>query len=414
VLVTPHPPRPDFFRFCRAADTKADVTPDAWTTSASQVSLYDVHSGGCARKWVFRYLLGLKTPQHPAAALGEDVDTGQLQPYLRDGRPFDFTRPSGEIAASGLAFLPKPKTNSLEVQKHFVIPSPTLIEGEPVGIQFQGYIDLWLPRGMTGDAETPLVIDFKTTSDLKWAKSEEDLKTDTQAQLYAFAAAYLTRKRTVDLTWIYLQTRGARKAKRVHLQVTADQAAEQFARINDVALEMKTARDANPSPLELPPNPDACESYGGCPYRDRCNLSPAQVIAAVAAKEERKESMSNTAAFLAAMRAKKSGGQAAPAVVPAAVPAPAPAPAIEVVGINPPESTLPPPAPAPPAPAPVEAKRRGRPAKPAPTAPAVEQLGITTAETAPAPAAPDEDHVPSPEAVLACIRTLVRYARSVK
>jgi RecB family exonuclease len=400
---------------------------DVWLTSASQIQLYR----DCARKWAFRYLAGLKTPQHPAAALGEEVDTYQLQPYLRDDRPFDFTKPSGEIAASGLVYLPKPKSNKLEVQKHFVIPSPTFIEvdgkKEPIGIKFQGYIDLWMPEG-NGTTTNLTIIDFKTTSDLKWAKSEEDLKTDVQAQLYAFAGMYLTRKPVADLAWVYFQTRGARRAKQTQLRVTADHAAEQFQRIDNIAIEMKGVRDQNPNPLDLPANPEACEAYGGCPYRDRCNLSPAQVIAAIAAKEERVEIMSNAGSMLAAMRAKKAGaqtGQQAAALAPAPAAQSAPSPpspsvaehvaanpqaawmtapqdpryavigkrpngapifAYEVAGqaapINPPESASVFPAAAPEKEVPVATlpplgvKRRGRPPKAEQTAPAPEDVTL--------------------------------------
>lgn len=327
------------------------ITEERLLFSASQVTLYRE----CARKWAWRYLAGIKSPQHAAAALGQEVDDEQLQPYLRDGRPLDFSRQSGSgyIAAAGLAYLPQPKTPGLVVQKYFCIPSPTWIdkigpEGrsrEHIGFAFQGYMDLWLPDSklvpdMPGGA--PFVGDFKTTGDLKWAKTEKDLATDVQAQLYATAAMFSTGARTVDLAWIYFQTRGTRKSKRTYLRVVGDQVAEQFGKINETALEMREARIANPAPLDLPPNPEMCEAYGGCPYRDRCNLSPAQIIEALDAKSDRlanalglngDTTMANTNApnqtsnLLASMRAKKAaqGGQAGTAVPPAQAPVAQPA-----------------------------------------------------------------------------------------
>ena len=328
------------------------VDDDVWLASASQISLFR----DCARKWAFRYLAGIKAPQHPAAALGEDVDTGQLQPFYREKRPFDYTRPSADIAASGLGLLPKPGPG-IEVQKKFVILSPSKSDNGKNLFGYQGYIDLYAKKGVVGFLppcsihddchvdprlaeacanDNPLVLDFKTTSDLKWAKSQEDLRTDIQAQLYAFETFYETRAPAVDLVWVYFQTRGAKRAKRTHLRVLPDEAAEQFQRINETAKEMYGIRGANPNPMDLPPTVEACEAYGGCFYRDRCNLGPAQVLAAIAAKEERTMNMADATAMLAAMRAKKAGAQPAiagpgaggGAVPPAAAPSPSSPPGV--------------------------------------------------------------------------------------
>ena len=87
--------------------------------SASQITLYR----DCPRKWGWKYLAFLSEPQSDAGKLGDAVDSGQLQPYLRAGTPFDYTRPdqAGYIAASGLQHLPKPGTPGLEVQKWFQV-----------------------------------------------------------------------------------------------------------------------------------------------------------------------------------------------------------------------------------------------------------------------------------------------------
>lgn len=260
-----------------------------WATdlaSPSQQTLFD----DCQRKWAFRYLLGIKQPQTPSQALGTEVDNEQLQPYLRDGRPFDFSRVSGYIAAAGLAYLPPPKTHGLEVQKHFLMPSPTWRNGEHIGFGYQGYMDLWLPdSGVVPDMPggAPFVGDFKTIKALKWAKSKEQLLKDNQAMLYATSALYVTGAKAVDLSWMYFQTEGARKAKRTYLRVVSDQVAEAFSEINERAIDMQRIRAERPNPLDLPPSPDQCEAFGGCPHRDTCNLSPAQIIEAQAAKVNR-------------------------------------------------------------------------------------------------------------------------------
>lgn len=355
---------------------RAKVVSALPLVSASQISLYRE----CARKWAWRYISKIQTPQHPAAALGTEVDDTQLQPYLRDGRPFDFTRESGYIANAGLEFLPKPQSLGLEVQRHFILPSPA--SGERFA--YQGYMDLWLPDsslvpGMPGGA--PFVGDFKTTSDLKWAKSEEVLSRDVQAMLYATDALFETGADAVDLAWIYFQTRGPRRTKRTHLRVTSNHAIEQFKAIERTALEMFEARATVTDPLSLPPTPSQCEAYGGCPFRSRCNLSPADHFAALSARDTGFQSQSqkgidmsnSTSSLMANLKAKKAAAQAtsptdgplAPSQNAHSTPAPSPPapseqPSLEehiasnpragflipgALGINPPEKDLPPPTP---------------------------------------------------------------------
>jgi hypothetical protein len=409
--------------------------------SASQINQWN----DCERKWGWKYIAKIPQPDTFASALGTEVDDTQLQPYLRDDRPLDFSRPSGYIAAAGLAFLPKPKTMDLEVQKHFVIPSPT-----DARFGFQGYLDLWLPHGgpdapppPTPGLIVPNVRDFKTTGNWKYAKTSKQLETDVQAQLYATWAMWETGARVVDLDWIYFATKGAYKAKRVHLRVTGDHVAEQFSQINDTAVVMYAARKSVTNPLELKANPAMCEAYGGCPYRDKCNLSPGEVVDAQAAQWARKVETSimgdeaaaagGTMSLVARMNAQKAAARAGAAGVVQPPPASAatgqpaersttaagipvenlPAWATSevdprranAVGINPPESALPPAPPvgsvqAPPAVAyaadadveraidNVSPRRRGRPRK-APADPLGADAALHAASS-PQPSAPPE------------------------
>lgn len=356
--------------------------------SASQVTLYRE----CARKWAWKHIAKIETPQHPAAALGDEVEKGQLVPYLRDGRPFDFTKPSGYIANSGLEYLPEPKTPGLQFQHKFVIPSPTWSTGpggerEHIGFGYIGYKDFThadskiLPNipSFEGGA-VPLVGDFKTTSNVKeYAKTEETLRTDVQANLYAFDAMYQTGSRVIDLVWITMQTGEVRRAVRAHYRAHASDVAEQFVRINETATEIHQIRKKSQAPsapgaaaypLTLPKNLSMCEEFKGCPYIEHCQLSATERAEAHALAEEKrrqwrlrkeKKTVSNTPnatiALLAGLRNRQPSG-AAPPVAPTAPTAPAspelaqhiaenPRAAFLVAGIpalpiNPPESALPP------------------------------------------------------------------------
>ncbi len=316
--------------------------------SASQISKYRE----CARKWAWRYIAKLPDPTGPAAALGTEVDDTQLQPYLRDGRTFDYSRESGNIAAAGLAYLPKPKSHGLEVQKHFVMPSPTYVDGQHIGFGYQGFIDLWMPTGGMPDIDGhPVVCDFKTTGNWRYALTPEGLKTNVQAQLYATWAMFSTGARVIDLVWIYFATKGPRKAKRVHLRVHADHVAGQFSAINATALEMYEVRRTCTDPLDLPPNTDACGMFGGCPYQANCNLSPAQIIDSKASQwtQNTESQVSNSSGgavgLLARLRAAKEpvGGASGYEMSPQQLDGQAAADAgVAAVGINPPEAKLPP------------------------------------------------------------------------
>jgi hypothetical protein len=180
--------------------------------------------------------------------------------------------------------------------------------------------------------------------------------------LYATHAIFETDSEIVDLNWLYMRTQDAPKVKPVRLRVHAEHVFKQFDEIEATGLEMLEAHkafDADPhahGPLSLKPNVDACDAYGGCPYRDKCNLSPKEIIESKAAKVRRlteESSMSGAVDLLAKLRAKRPSGP---------VPSPIeernvasmepPSTACEVteakalpepLPINPPESALPPP-----------------------------------------------------------------------
>jgi hypothetical protein len=234
--------------------------------SASQISLFQQ----CQRRWGWKYIARIaEGPETAAQKTGNETED-QIGKYLTEDRAFDYTKPSGYIAASALAYFPKPKTPGLVLQKHFVIPSPTFIAGAHVGFGYQGYKDLWLPSsalvpgvldtlgewlGETVDPR-PIDCDFKTTSSISdWAKTEDTLAVDPQAMLYATATMFETRVHESDLAWIYMQTKGAKRAKRTTLRVTREHVKEQFRGLDATACEMHAIREralrthtGNPAP----------------------------------------------------------------------------------------------------------------------------------------------------------------------
>ncbi len=338
--------------------------------SASQITGFRE----CARKWAWKYIAKIEAPPHPSALLGTDVHA-QLEGYLGQGKPLDFSKDTGYIAAPALEMLPKPMSEGLEVEKHFEMPSHT----PNAGFGYQGYIDVWLPTGgMPGVGSPsdvyPAVVDFKTTGNWNYAKTAENLKTDVQAQVYAMWAMREMKSTLVDLVWIYMATRGARKARRVHLRVHGQDVAQQFSAINDTAIQMLEIRKTVTDPLSLPPTPSMCEAYGGCPYRSQCNLSPGEIIDSQAAKwvnQMESTTVNTTSSLLAQLKAKRAGIKTGYEMSPEQLNGQAAADkGVAVVGINPPESLLPPAPPVGAAPialvepaVAIEKAKRGRPKK---------------------------------------------------
>jgi hypothetical protein len=286
------------------------VSSETLLLSATQISLV----GECERKWALAYVCGFKSPQTPAQALGQAVDDGQLQPYLKWGRPFDDSE-AGKIAAAGLQFLPKPRaqTPGLEAQKYFKIPSASSLQGQPAPFAYQGYLDIWAPKGgfptipFTGN---PQVGDSKTTKNKRYAKTEEQLKKDPQAMLYSVWAMFDHRSREgkipkgVDLNWIYFLTDGSYKAFERKATAVADEVFARFLEIDKVGQHILDLWEKAPRrgeededawletrkayALSLPPNPKMCAEYGGCPHRHICNLGPGEITGDELTEEQKR------------------------------------------------------------------------------------------------------------------------------
>lgn len=277
--------------------------------SASAISTYV----DCERKWGWNYLEHVPRVDKPSTALGTMVHK-QIEEYYH-GIPLDFSHPSGYVAASILEYLPEPR-EGLEVESEFLLISPKH--------RYYGLIDL-LDYGT--------IFDHKSTSSLSWAKTEDDLREDIQAILYATQA--LTRwpeLPSVNLQWTYGQTKGARKSKPVCLTLTHDEVAPRFLEIEGICDEIDSHKGKRA--LDLQPNPDACQKFGGCDFRHLCNLSPLANIRSVMSQGQ--------SSLIAQLKARQAAAaQGAPQAAPTAPEAPKASP-VKDGQINPPEYQPPP------------------------------------------------------------------------
>ncbi len=266
-----------------------------WTVSPSQLATYI----DCPRKWGWEKLEGLRGAQHPSAALGTRVHE-VLEAWLTKATPPDLEEVfsvgdkvhyPGRIAQEGLHHLPPPGSVFVESSFHWDI--------------FAGRIDAaW--QG----AEGPAVLDHKTTSNLGYAKTTEDLKTDPQAIIYASAALAEVAAPHVDMFWIYYKTSKPYRSERVHLRVTREYAAEALRPLRELGQQLLELRRSGARALDLPPEPKSCGRFGGCAFVSKCNLSSAEIMRSMMSLPQSLEEK------IAAHKASKMNGHVVPAVPP--------------------------------------------------------------------------------------------------
>lgn len=231
--------------------------------SPSQIATF----GECPRRWGWQKLENMRGVQKPSAALGERVHK-ILEAWMTSATPPNREETflieekiyyPGLIAESGIHLLPPPGSGFVESWFEWSI--------------FNGRIDFaW--KG----PECPAVLDHKTTSNLGYAKTTEDLKTDPQAIIYASAALEETQAHAVDLFWVYYKTSKPYKAERVHLRVTREYATEALRPLQERGELMLELRRSGARALDLPPNANACGDYGGCDFIKHCNLSSQEIM----------------------------------------------------------------------------------------------------------------------------------------
>lgn len=277
------------------------------TISASAIESFDPSLGGCARKWAFSRLDGVPKPQSPGAALGSRChELWEL--YLRDGVPFDLSTVEGRICQATQHLLPAGGRGLVDVETSFRF--------EWEGVTWAGKKDAayWERKGGTvteefivGDDKTfRVVLDHKTTSDFRYAKSERtSLLGHPQAPIYALEEHEMICGRApVRLAWNYVKhgvtfdkdappgpygytIKSARRPVAfeppVRLIVSRAEAEDALGRFVPTAKRMLKIIQEPPAPHEgsiarqLEPNPDACEAFGGCPYRAQCGLTPQEI-----------------------------------------------------------------------------------------------------------------------------------------
>jgi len=217
--------------------------------SPSQLSTFEL----CPRKWAWSKIEGLRLPSNAQAQFGTDVHA-HLEEYLSKGTPIDLTKKTGEVALAMLPYAPAP--------------------GE-AAIEEWFYLDFWghRLRGKKDAERFAVVWDWKTTSDLMWAKTPETLREDIAACVYALDSMLKSGLDYAHLRWVYAQRKKPFKVRPVDVTLTKDDIVPTLRRVKKIADEIANI-PSGARALDLPYDANACSAYGGCPYVELCNLTP--------------------------------------------------------------------------------------------------------------------------------------------
>jgi len=207
----------------------------------------------CPRRWGHIYLEGRREPSTDAAEAGTRVHA-LLEAYLRDGTEIPRAEvwngyAIGEIAHDMTQHLPPAGT----------VPDVEIaLALEVAGIKYRGRIDA-LHYGV--------VYDHKTTSDLRYAKT--DLENNIQALIYG---RWLNADG--DLQWTTGRTKKGIKSIKTRLPIVKDEIAARFdAVVTPIARQIMSAY-AHGDVTLLDKNTDSCTMYrpNGCPFLNHgCN-----------------------------------------------------------------------------------------------------------------------------------------------
>jgi hypothetical protein len=320
------------------------IGPEGLRLSASQVETFRL----CAAKWArSRIHPGRSTP---AAQLGSEVhwcmENWTAHGTVPHVAPLVF-KPNGayvsgatdravEIANALIPYAPRPGTVDTESEIRIVRSAATYTGRRdyvrPAELDACATFYRHLSPEAQRDVESftrvlglalfPIVGDYKTTSNLKWAKTPDELRGDTAANLYAEAEMQAQGTDVCGLEWPYITTTAPYKVRVVRLVVLRADVERVLRQVDDTAHEMRPYHGV---PIEdVPRTLTACDAFGGCPYIGECAPTAMQRMGSIMTQSVTAASPSPLAQRLRDSLAGRSSAAPAPAIPAAAVATPEP------------------------------------------------------------------------------------------
>lgn len=224
------------------------------SVSASQINTFL----DCRRKWYFDKVMGCPQPETEAMGRGTRIHE-QMEKWYQFGT--EPTYPSA-IAALQLGTVPQRDPNIIiEEPRNYGLG--LFASGVPV----RGRIDMFLPP----ENGIFKVLDWKSTSNLRYAKSPEELARNPQGIIYLkYGFQQHPDAHYGIFQHVYLKTKNGFGAVSVETDLLDRAHVDRvYAHIESVVAEMKETA-AIPTVADVPPELSACDKYGGCPYRGTC------------------------------------------------------------------------------------------------------------------------------------------------
>jgi len=246
--------------------SKAVINGQIQHLSVTAITCFDPKEfGGCNRRWWFKYVAGLPEEPQLSQITGAKIHKA-IEGYLLNGAPI-----KNPIVSAGAHFIPQ-RSPSILVER------PTAGVLTAGGIPMKGYIDVYNQSPLYIDsmgqvqAMTPNqveVLDWKTTSDLRYAKTGKELLTTQMVGYAKFATTVQPELESVRLSHVYFQTKGRPSAVKNTTTISLDSIIEKYQAIENVAEQIKqVALLAQAS--QVPANRASCSAYRGCPFLNSC------------------------------------------------------------------------------------------------------------------------------------------------
>lgn len=220
--------------------------------------------GGCNRRWWLKYVAGLPEEAQLSQIVGTKIHK-DIETHLLKGTPV-----TNEVVKAGLHFLPTPGT--VEVEKPFngILTA--------AGIPMKGFLDVY-NKGpiyidslghvqLMGSGELE-VLDWKSTSDLKYAKAGNELKTTQMVGYAKFASLLEPQLERVRLSHVYFKTKGRPEAVKNSVIISLDEIQNRYQSVEDVAQQIKQVALLE-RVEDVAPNRAACTAFRGCPFINSC------------------------------------------------------------------------------------------------------------------------------------------------
>lgn len=235
--------------------------------SATQVSTAEL----CLRKWAFRYIDKIRAPPNKFAVLGVDTH-GHTEKWLK-GSVVPYGDKSAELSQALIPLLPPPQyVDPAHVEMNQLYSFVTH------DVHFILVVDLWVPYALGG---VPRVFDHKTGSNPDYWLTPETLPRDIQGSLYGAWGMHKSGSPVVDLQWNYVKTKGAMTTKAVVARVDGPMISERLEKSVETAKLLRVVAQSGARAMDVRYDAAGCSAYGGCPYQDRCNLSPVDRVRSI-------------------------------------------------------------------------------------------------------------------------------------